>query len=63
MKAAKTKTERNEQLYQLKATTTFKKLAKKYKISMARVKAIYYRMDSIKNPGRKKKRRRKKRPV
>jgi uncharacterized membrane protein len=63
MKADQTKTERNEELYQLKAVTTFAALAKRFNISMARVKDIYYRMDAIKNPGRKKKRRAKKKQI
>jgi hypothetical protein len=63
MKTTRAKTERNEELYQLKAVTTFAALAKRFNISMARVKDIYYRMDAIKNPGRKKKRRAKKKQI
>jgi hypothetical protein len=63
MKADQTKTERNEELYQLKATMTFAALSKRFNISMARVKDIFYRMDAIRNPGKKKKRRAKRKQI
>jgi Mor family transcriptional regulator len=60
MKADQAKTERNEQIYQLKATMTFAELAKRFNISPARVKMIYYTIFYRLNPGKKLRKRKKK---